>query len=117
LGCNKIREREKQRKTYLQRTARLTCAGKSDLVVVGSITANEAIIAVLESSMLDDSWVVSLQVVIVLVQTTRAMDTTNRADKWSWSPVGAGGVVDVLNLSGSVETTEAIESSIDAATA
>jgi len=117
LRCDKIRKRGKQRKTYLQRTVRLTCAGKSDLVVVGAITANEAVIAVLKSSVLDDAWVVSLQVVIVLIQTTRAMDTTNRADKWSWSPVGAGGVVDVLNLSGSVETTEAIESSIDAATA
>ena len=67
--------------------------------------------------MLDDSRVISLEVVIVLVQTTRAVDTTNRADKWSWSPVGTGGVVDVLNLSGSVEATVAVESSIDAATA
>lgn len=101
----------------MRRIARFICGEKSDLIVVGSIAANEAIIAVLQSSVLDDTWVVSLEVVIVLIQTTGAVDTTDRADVRSGSPVNTGCVVDAFDLSGCIETAVAVKPAIDATAA
>jgi hypothetical protein len=99
---------ETKRKTYLR--------WRPDLSVVRSIAANEAIITVLQSSMLNESWVVSLKVVIILIKTTRTVNTTDRADILSGSSVDTSSVVDVLNLSSGMMTAVAVEAAIDAAT-
>jgi hypothetical protein len=99
---------KKGRQTYLQET--------TDLSVVRSITTNELVVAILESGVLNHTGVVELQVVIVLIKTTRADDTTDWADVRSRSSVDTSSMMDALDLSSGTMTTVAVEAAIDAAT-
>lgn len=89
---------------------RLTCQRVGlDSVVVGSIAANEAVIAVLQSSVLDKLGVILLKMSIVLIQAARAMNTTGRTNVRRGSVMGASGVHDALVLLRGAVTAVAVE--------
>ena len=83
-----------------------------DLVVVGSITADEAIIAVLQSSVLDKFRMILLQMSVLLVQTARAMNATGRADVRCRSVVDASGVQDTPVLLRSSVAAVAVKATV-----
>jgi hypothetical protein len=74
------------------------------------------IIAVLESSVLNHTGVVKLQVVIVLIKTTRTSNTTNRADIGCRGVVDTSGMTNAIHLSNGTMTTVAVEAAANAAT-
>lgn len=102
---NQVSKQKKRPKTYLPRR-------DPDLVVVRSITADETVVTVLQSSVLNKFRMILLQMSIVLVQTARAMNATGRADVRHGSVVNASGVHDTSVQLRSAVTAVAVKATV-----